>query len=247
MQVRLLQWNVWVNEKPERIAAEIKRFGVDIVLAQELFENTKQGPPVNSADEIAKVLGWSYIYKPAETWDNKPSKTSQGNAIFSRFPINSSRSKHVQKPKPNSTNASDEGRLYLEAQIAIGSQMLTYGTTHLSYTPYFKTTPSRIVEAYNLVGELQKHTQKYILSGDLNASPSSKVFKMISQTLTHAGPDLRQPSWTTKPFDHGEFKEDKLIWRLDYVFTTPDVKVTKAEIVDTKVSDHLPIRVEIEV
>lgn len=247
MKLSLLQWNVWVNEDPVKVANEIKRLDVDVVLAQELFENKQINPPGDTAATVANVLGWNYVYQAAETWDNKSYKTSQGNAIFSQYPLISSRSVYVQQPKHNPPNASKEGRVYIEAEIHLGHQRLTVGTVHLSYSHRFIIDKARIREADNLVKELIKHKQKYIFSGDLNAIPESYVIKRISETLTPAGPDFNQPTWSTKPFDHDGFKEDKLAWRLDYVFTTPDVKVVKSEIVETKVSDHLPIRVEVEI
>jgi len=68
----------------------------------------------------------------------------------------------------------------------------------------------------------------------------------LSKHLLHVGPDFKQNTWPTKPFDYHGFKENDLSWRLDYIFATKDVRVKKVEIINTQYSDHLPILLEVE-
>ena len=53
-------------------------------------------------------------------------------------------------------------------------------------------------------------------------------------------------TWTTKPFSYNGFKETELKWKLDYIFTSRDIKVKERKLVDTKYSDHLPILIAFE-
>jgi endonuclease/exonuclease/phosphatase (EEP) superfamily protein YafD len=54
-------------------------------------------------------------------------------------------------------------------------------------------------------------------------------------------------TWTTKPFDYGDFSEHGLNWLLDYVFAAADIKIVSSEIISTEYSDHLPILVTFEI
>ena len=74
-----------------------------------------------------------------------------------------------------------------------------------------------------------------------------KTVKKIQKILRNCGPNIKEKTWTTKPFDLNGFKATGLNWRLDYIFATKDLKVTNSQIIKTEYSDHLPLIVEFEV
>jgi endonuclease/exonuclease/phosphatase family metal-dependent hydrolase len=246
MRLKILQWNVWTKENVSNIASEIKKIAPDIVCAQELVTFSKKG--VNTAKSIASLTDYDYFYKEAETWDVKGKNESQGNALFSRLPILNTFYYYVQEPKHNPPDAYHEGRIYVEIEVEAGDSLLTVGTTHLSYSAYFKLDKERKKEINNLVSLIKEKDKNYVFTGDLNSLPSDLAVKKIAKHLKHAGPDFNKKTWTTKPFEYRDgFKEDKLNWRIDYVFASRDVKVLQSEIVKTKYSDHLPVLVEVDI
>ena len=119
----------------------------------------------------------------------------------------------------------------------------------MPYSYKFRNTKIRKDEADKLCEVLNKKDTYYIFTGDLNSTPSSyTVNNILTKTkLKNAGPGFNQKTWTTKPFNYHGFFENKLNWRIDYVFASNDVKVISSEIVKTKFSDHLPILTTIEV
>jgi len=246
MIVRLLQWNVLRGEDPDKIVSVIKKINPAIITAQELIQNTELNADV--AKYIAHELSLNYYFHAADTWlPAKNGKTSQGNAVFSKFPILTNNYQYLSKPHHNPKDANFEGRVYVEVSIRINSKKVYFGTTHLSFSPGFVITDKRKKEIDNLI-ELIKNRRRFCFSGDLNSHSDSYTIDELKKYLVNAGPDLKQPTWTTRPFDyHGQFKEDKLRWRLDYVFCTPDIKVKSSKIISTTVSDHLPILVEFEI
>jgi len=247
MKLKILQWNIWYKENPKKISEEILRFDPDIVCAQELMQNLPNN--IDTAKTIKEITKFNSFYKESETWDNRPDKTSQGNAIFSKYPFVSTSFKYVNDPVHNPLNASVEGRVYLESVFKINGRKLIVGTTHLSYSHRFKIDNRRKNEAKILKNILSSNKEDFIFCGDLNAIPSSYTIKEISKVdnLKNFGPNVTEPTWTTKPFDYKGFKEDKLNWRLDYVFGTNNLNVLKSEILKTDYSDHLPVLVEIEI
>lgn len=167
----------------------------------------------------------------------------QENGIFSNYELLSNNKIYVQNPS-DSEDYSKEGRIYSEANIKINQKELTIGTTHLSYTHKFKETELKNKEIEKLIEILKDKKQNYIFCGDLNTTKTSNYIKQIEKYLINCD---TENTWTTKPFSYNGFKEDKLNWKLDYVFVTKDINVKKVEVIDTEYSDHLPIFTEIEI
>lgn len=247
MKIKILQWNVWTKENPVNIANEILKINPDVVCAQEIKQNLNQG--VDFLKTISEIIKYDSFYKEAVTWDRRTDVTSQGNAIFSKYPIATSSCEFIRPFKHNPANATKEGRVYIETEINFGSVQINVGTIHMPYSYKFRNTKVRKNEAGKLCEVLNKKDANYIFTGDLNSTPNSYTVKSIltKTNLKNAGPSFDQKTWTTKPFNYHGFVENNLNWRIDYAFTSKDIKVISSEIVKTKFSDHLPILTEIEI
>jgi endonuclease/exonuclease/phosphatase family metal-dependent hydrolase len=245
MKLSVLQWNVWFDEAADNIVQLVREINADIVCLQELTTDSVINPDRDIPAEI-ESLGYDGLYTP--TFERTGEKhISRGNGIFSKFPIAASRQIYVQREDPKFQDYRMENRTYSEVKLDINSTGLTVGTTHLSYIPKFTITNEKRKEVDKLVDAIGVNNNRFILAGDFNSMPDSYTIEQLSQILKSAGPDFSEATWTTKPFDYGEFKGDALDWRLDYVFATPDIKVLNSRIVQTKISDHLPILIEIEI
>lgn len=242
MYIKVLQWNIWYKEKIENVVKLIKELDADIVCLQELGIDCKFNSSVpNTAEYIKDAIGYNSFFYKAQQWEENDTLDAIGNGIFSRFPFSNTSFTYVQEPLVDSNDYSHEGRVYLEVEVHIDNMKLVIGTTHLSYTDKFIITEDKKQEVDKLVAVIKEKKSNYIFTGDLNSIPDSYVISEISKYLINAGPDFRQNTWTTKSFDYKGFKEDKLNWRLDYIFTAKDVQVISSEIVKTDYSDHLPI------
>ena len=240
MNIKFLQWNIWYKEQIDNVIQLIKEIDPDIICLQELAVNCVNNPGItNTAEYIAKQTGMFFYFEVAQRWKEDSEMEAVGNGIFSKYPITRKFAKHVQKPTMDFTDYSHEGRIYIECDIQVNDTLLTVGTAHLSYVPWFKITEEKKIEVDNLIPLLK--SKNYIFSGDLNSTPESYTVEVLSNKLTHCGPDYSKNSWTTKPFEHGGFRENELNWRLDYVFASSDLQCESSEIVKTNFSDHLPI------
>lgn len=246
MRIKLLQWNVLYKEDVDRIVQEIKRSQADIITAQEFIQHSKTN--LDAAKYIADKLDFNYFYYAADTWSGREDRDSQGNAIFSRFPIVDAQHIHISPPKHNPLNASEEGRVYVEVTLDIEGKPLTVGTTHLSFTPYFKITDQRRGEADGLIEIIKNKKSNYVFGADLNAAPDSYIIKQFEKYLKNMGPDYDQKTFANQPFDYrGTFQSEGLEWRIDYLFATRDIEINSAKVMTTKYSDHLPILAEIKI
>ncbi len=248
MNIKLLQWNIWIKEKIEHIVKEIKRLDPDIICLQELTRECEYNRFIDTPDYIANRLGFDYFFYEAQSWEKGPTK-SQGNGIFSRWPIEKSSYTYIQQPPSSSfvKNSSAEGRVYIQAEIQTNSELLTVGTTHLSFTKFFTDVDLKKRQIDVLINSIKKNSRYFVFAGDLNSPPESYVVPQLTKMLNHAGPSFEQKTWATKIHDKDGFRVDSLQYRLDYVFATKDLQVKSAKIVQTDYSDHLPVLVEFDV
>ena len=238
MKVSVLQWNILYEEKIHNIEKFLLKNKTDIICLQELTLDSPIQDYLDTPKLIADVLGYHYYHHEISLKTPKVGKLALG--IFTKFPILKSR--HVVLQKPSGVGGyGDELRLYIESKLKIGSKTITVGTTHLSFTKFFINNAKRQRESNKLLTAIKPNSQRFILTGDLNSSPNSYTIRNLKKYLKHAGPDYHQKTFTTKPFTVENFSEDGLNWRLDYIFTTKDIKVLSSQILNTQYSDHLPI------
>lgn len=243
-----MTWNVLYKEKADNILSFVKKIDPDILCCQELTLDSHFNPGRNIPAEIAKQMSADYEYCEAlKTEDEKTHEyVTMGNAIFSKFPIVGRRHVFVQKVELPPESAELENRVYVETILDINGYSLKVATVHLSYVPHFTMTEKKLVEAEELYKATAENTKQFVLTGDMNALPGSDIINQLSAGLVNAGPDFEQKTWTTKPFSYAGFEANDLNWRLDYIFTTKDIKVLSSQIIKTDFSDHLPILAEIQ-
>lgn len=235
-----MQWNIWYKEDIWHIGELLLSHKADIICLQELSYNNANQDIEDTPAYIAEVLGYAYYAEKVPLESTDGNALILANGIFSRYPIRQKRLVWTNEPSSGG-GYDDEYRAYVEVELDIDGVSLTIATTHMAYTHRFEPTPSKRRETDNLMREIVKHSHGYILTGDFNAAPGSYTIDAISDVLCSAGPALSEPTWTTKPFSYNGFDETELRWRLDHIFTTPDIALEYTEIIDTPYSDHLPI------
>ena len=215
--IKLLQWNIWNNEDIDNIVKELKKIKADIVCIQELAIKDDNDIKIRKLKEVYPHI----YYEKADTFLDG---YSQCNAILSKYPLYDKNYTYVQKPTDNKNDYSKEGRVYIEAKVKINEKELTMGTTHLSYTDRFIETEEKDKEVTNLINCIKKDS--YILTGDFNTYRTSKYIKYLEEKLIN---NDTSNTWTTKPFSYNGFKETELNWKLDYIFTSKDIKVKETK------------------
>lgn len=215
--ITIITWNVWVGEDIDNVTALLKEVDADISCVQEVSST--------SSKQIADALGQDFY-------------TMGDVGIFSKFAF---LAKHHQL-----IHAADN-HAYVEVVLRAGSKLIRVANVHLTYSRKFKMNTERAAEAQKLYELISPHQLKFILTGDMNADTGSPIINTLSDKLVDAGPDSSHKTWTTKPFSYQDFGADSLDWRLDYIFVTPDIKVSSSRVVQTEFSDHLPIVAEIEI
>src|SRR3989344_2714389 len=107
-----------------------------------------------------------------------------------------------------------------------------------------------IFSKYNII-----KSEKFILSktdcraaimADFNATPDSTAIKSLKNTHVDSDP-TSAPTWSLYPEGCLECNPQDVSTRLDYIFTSKDIKTNSFKAENSKGSDHLPISVIIEI
>jgi endonuclease/exonuclease/phosphatase family metal-dependent hydrolase len=236
VELRVLQWNVWVEEPIDRIIEELRHIDADVYCLQELTtDGTDAG---NGPARLAEGLGLNvHFYAPPRS-DYKGVPTVMGNAVCSRHPLAAERFVIL---RPTGGEGLDRGRVYVEAAVETTDGVVTVGSTHLSYIHAMQDSPAKREEIEALIAATGPDPSRLIVTGDFNATPETTSMQRMSEHLTDAGPDSSNKTWTTKPYSDGDFKADSCDWRLDYVFMSSDAVALESRVVDSRWSDHRPV------
>jgi endonuclease/exonuclease/phosphatase family metal-dependent hydrolase len=240
--MKFLQWNVMYSEDIRRVIGLLRDIDADVICLQELTMGYDPAH-LDTGEYVADDLGYQGFWKYGPMVLPDGQETQMGVGIFSRYQLADSRHLVLQPGAVRAGKIVQDERIYLQARVILPSSSVVVGTTHLPFHPQFHTTPAKS----RMIGRILEYADdagaRYMLSGDMNATPSSRSMREIRQRLRHAGPSLGQKTWTTKPFSIGGRQYSGIDWRLDYVLHGGGLRVQGTQIIDTDISDHLPVLV----
>ncbi len=208
----------------KRVADVIAESAADIVLLQELDVGRRRTGGVDQAGEIAAHLRMDPHFHPALHLEEE----KYGDAILTSLP-----SQHLRSAGLPSLG---EPRGAIWVQVTVAGHPVNIVNTHLGLR-----RRERMVQAVELLGEgwLGHPEQKevaMIFGGDLNAVPSSAVFRHLRNRF---GSDMRAGRL------HPTFPSRFPLLRLDHLFFNQYIKLVDLVVLSTsravKASDHLPL------
>jgi len=262
--IRVMTYNVHnfkqFGDKNDKFTKElildiIRNEQPDVICFQEFFSR-KRGE-YNFRKLILQILETEHYYFKPST-DN--GYEAMGMAIFSKFPIVDKG--NIQFAKKMNWNEA------VYADIRKGDQTFRVYNVHfqsISFQPedyrYLKKVTSEIdtdVESSKKIGYrlknaflkrsnqarlLKEHTEKsphpYIIAGDFNDTPISYTVKTISRGMNNGFREMGSGFGVTY---NGAFPN----FQIDYIFTSPEFTVKNYLIIKKKLSDHYPVRTDLE-
>ncbi|MBP7006884.1 MAG: endonuclease/exonuclease/phosphatase family protein [Candidatus Pacebacteria bacterium] len=239
MQIKVLSWNIWCGTHQDKVKEFLKNSDADIIALQEVAQD-KRG---NISKIIADELGYNFVYTtdidlplkylPGYSSDNEGT-VKMGNAILSKYEIISSKEHVLVKGKK---------RTVIEANIKVGNTILNIFSIHLRHT-HQQQLELQDLQAESLLKLLPAtHT---IVMGDFNSLPESNVIKNISKSLINTEVGSSTPTWSVYKEGCTECLIGEVIHKLDYIFTTRDIKSNSFKVYNSDASDHLPVSVVLE-
>jgi endonuclease/exonuclease/phosphatase family metal-dependent hydrolase len=217
-----------------RIAEVIAACRPDVVALQEIDCGQIRPAIADQAGEIAHRLAL-FLSLPSPL---RLERERCGNVILSRHPLRLIKAGGLRRSR-RWRNPARRGALWVE--LALGENSIQVINTHLGLTPR-----ERLYQARVLTGpEWLEHpacTPPVVLCGDFNTQAGSAVHRLIGGLLRDAelsGPLTPKKTWPSiYP-----------VMRLDHLFVSADIVVTKVEVSATGLSrlasDHLPLVVDL--
>ena len=241
MKLKILSWNIWCGTYLDGVIEFLKTANADIIALQEVIEDERG----NLVEIIAKELGYEYVHaigmnmpvKFLPKYEKDDKRTIKfGTAILSKYKIIDSRIYEL---------VDENKRLVIGTDIKIRNETLHIFSIHLKHT-HQKSLEIQDAETENLLRLLpEKNT---VVMGDFNALPESTVIETMSQVLKNAGENSTTPTWSVyKDGCTCITKDGEIIYQLDYIFTSKDIKTNSFKVYESKASDHLPISAMIEI
>ncbi|MFI5843312.1 endonuclease/exonuclease/phosphatase family protein [Catenuloplanes sp. NPDC051500] len=259
--IDVFSWNTWYWDTPGNAgteppaggtpAADVDAFyaylheqDADVYLLQEYIYFNRDGRPVR-VDADARLRQEFPGYRIDVVGEL---------VTLSRLPVVEARPINLEPFLPAGRTLSKPGPADIAGTYytdkALRTDIDVYGTVVSFYNSHVPTpvemnaasfTPERMSEAHDsreasfraLAADLAGNPRPAFVAGDLNTSPVMGIQRLIPDRLRDAGPALRSPypvSWDDRRLG---------LWRIDWVFTTPDVTVHRYELIPTRgQSDH---------
>ena len=240
MKLKILSWNVWCGTHLEEVIKFLKTTDADIIALQEVLED-KRG---NISEIIAKKLGYECAHAigmelPLKFLPNQKKDDETiikiGEAILSRYKIINSKKIILTE---------EDKRLILETNIKVRNKILHVFSVHLKHS-HQKPSKLQELQAENLIKLMPK--ENTIAMGDFNALPESIAVQKISKVLQNTEVSSTTPTWSVYREGCDVCLIGNLKHKLDYIFTSKDIKVSSFNVHKSKASDHLPISAVIEI
>lgn len=210
------------------MADTIKKCGADIIGLQEMFDLGETEEFTAQTAVLAEKLGFYHYF--AEATKLEKGKYPYGNGLISRYPILSAETVIIPDPAVRTGKRYYETRCVLKAKIDVAGG-LDVLVTHFGLNPDEQENAVNTVIA-NLPEE------KCVLMGDFNVRPENEQLAPIRERLYDTAELFDSPK--------GSWPSDEPRGKIDYIFTTRDLKVNSADVPAIVSSDHRPHLATIE-
>lgn len=218
--MRFLTLNTWGESGPwkerwEVIFGALESHAPDLVAFQEVFDK-------NWSREIAKRAAFPYYSSP-----NNP---ASGLMLLSRFPIQRSELRAMQRKSP----FEDYSRYALRAEVEWAGRTVHVFTTHLSWLPEDgETRKAQVRELRDWMAE-KAGLAETVLTGDLNAPPDAAE---ICWLLEAAG--LVDAFAALHPGEPGFTWDNRNAFTADQRVTLPDRRIDYILVKGESLTRHL--------
>lgn len=215
----------------DRLAAEIRRSGADVVGLQEVDRHFgERSAWTDEPAELSRRLGMHVVF--GANLDLEPPAPGEprrqyGTAILSRYPIVHWRNTLLPKGDP-----AEEQRGLLSAVVVVHGHRLRVMTTHLQHD----SAASRQLQAAEVAAHVRSSREPVVLTGDLNAPPSQPEVTTLTALLTDTFAAAGEGDGFTHP-------AEAPVHRIDYVLA--GLRPVRSTVLPTEASDHRPVLTEL--
>ncbi len=264
--MRLLNLNVGIKiDNSARIADFVKAVDAEVVAFQEIVRPLEESvkPQYRSQEDIKRLLGDRYDYSffgpiwvaiginEGETvLHDFGGHLEQGGEVLSRFPIIEATNEHYYKTYAYELDwthwkEQDHGRALQRVVVEIGDRdtRLQILNIHGVWTEDKRGDERTQAQCRYIVEAAEREDLPTILTGDFNLLPDTDSIKIVEKAFTNLVSvfDIK----TTRPEFEDELERGGTA--VDYIFVSEDIRVNDFRVINTDISDHLPMVLEFEI
>lgn len=210
----------------DAFAELIASLDADVIGLNEVHGKGEDAEYEAQTEILAEKLKYHGYFAQATTIDGE---NPFGNAVLTRLNIKECVNIPIPDPDPRTGNEYYETRCLLK--MTLEEPEMTFLITHFGLNDDEQQNAVKVI-----LDNLKE--EKCVFMGDLNVRPDNKVLDPIRAKMTDTASASSDPLLS--------FPSDKPNRKIDYIFTSPDIKVLSVEVPDKVLSDHLPITAEIE-
>lgn len=264
MKIKFLCLNLWEGGfLMEDILEFIKKENPDILALQEVYNghDVKWSPEFRSIDILQAKLDYKYHhFAPAFLEKRDIGLLEQGNAVFSRFPIKSSKVTFYDRPYAKNfvkvfEAFPDVPRNLQHVVLDLGGRELNIFNTQGIWGGRDGGDNERRFNMSDIIVSQIKDKTNVILAGDFNLQNTTQAIGNIEKYLINIfkgkvnttfnmkrkiNPNVKRQ---TKYFNPAGYSEAIV----DMIFTSPNIKVFDYSCPQVDISDHFPLLVNLEI
>lgn len=250
MKIKHITLNIWQGNLLDTILSFLKKENADIVHLQEVYNGEDETLPkkFRAMDILRRELGFEYsVFHPSFIDTRTIGDIEQGNAIFSKYKIISSKNIFFDVPfgKFDDEHARSwefEPLSMIHAIISVNNFNFESINVHGIWGLDGKDNKRRIAMSGKIIEEI-KDKNNVLLSGDFNAQPNTVTIQNIEKYL------LNVFKGTLKTTFNMKHKKDLgyATAVVDMIFVGKNMKVVSKSNPSDDVSDHTPLVVTVDI
>ena len=234
MEIKVMSYNVqhfqnYITGKInyDAVAEVIRKYGAEVVGLNEVRGEGPASGYEAQAKIVAEKLGYHYYFAPAIMVKGA---NPYGNALLSKYPIEACQNIPIPDPEPRQYRGYYETRCVLKATVK-AEKPFTVLVSHFGLNP-----DEHELATETVLKNLEK--ERCVLMGDFNMAPENPRIQRIAATVNDSAAKFSEPLLS--------IPSDKPTVKIDYLFTTDDIRVLSADIPAETASDHRPYVAELE-
>lgn len=234
--MKLLQLNAWGGRLEPQISDLLASEKPDMLCLQEVIGFSKNGSGLFlSLEVIQEQFNLPYaVFSPVFSFQYMKGTANFGNAILSKFPIDTSKTIFTHMEHKNDFMWGEDSsnvRNFIHAEVNISGKACHVITHHGFWVPEHKNGTKDTEEQMKILTKYIKELAgPVILAGDFNLNPTSASLTGLNALLTNLSVKHRLKTTRTVL----TYKTETC----DYIFVNDQVKVRKFWASEKIVSDH---------
>ncbi len=236
MKIKVASYNIYHCEdyRKEKIdfdafAEAIKSLDADVIGLNEVHGEGELEEYTEQAKILGEKIGYNYFFAKATELDD--GKNPFGNAVLTRLPVKEFSVIPIPDPENPTGSHWYETRCILK-MVTDTEPQATFLITH------FGLNDDEQVNAIETFCDTVLD-EKCIFMGDLNARPDNPILDEIKKRMNDTAEPFGKPFFTFVAHNPNR--------KIDYIFTSKDIKIHSFDVPEIILSDHFPVVAEIEI